>query len=63
MVSERKEQAYQGIGDIKHSFDSAKRIGHEMDIKSFEELDLDLRKNVTLNSSDEKNLRDLQNIE
>ena len=46
--------------DITHSYDSAKRIGQEMKIKTFEETDADLRKNVTLSSSDEKFLKGLQ---
>ena len=47
-------------GNIRHSYESAKRIGHEMEIKSFEEINADLRKNVYMNSSDDKFLKGLQ---
>ena len=48
-------------GNIRHSYEAAKRIGQEMQIKSFEETNADLMKNVTLSSSDEKYLKGLQN--
>ena len=49
------------ISNIRHSFDSAKTIGQERQIKSFEETNADLKKNVYLSSSDEKYLKGLQN--
>lgn len=47
-------------GNVRHSYESAKRIGENMQIKTFEELNTDLDKNVFLSKSDEKYLKSLQ---